>query len=191
MDEQIQGTWIDNRSGRSIFVDDIIMDGDKMIVKTSAGIIDGEVFSNHFIKVSDKEISESEAKVLPKQDIVKTMNENIDPEYKVELNKDHDTLKQNNNDILDHPLTTSYNKIENTEHNINYNLIDKVVKKTNYHANIDMRLYDGNVPIDEFKMLVNVFDVSINDIADYIIDKYFDKSEIKKCIYDSFEKLLK
>lgn len=191
MDEQIQGTWIDNRSGRSIFVDDIIMDGDKMIVKTSAGIIDGEVFSNHFIKVSDKEISESEAKVLPKQDIVKTMNENIDPEYKVELNKDHDTLKQNNNDILDHPLTTSYNKIENTEHSINYNLIDKVVKKTNYHANIDMRLSDDNVPIDEFKMLVNVFDVSIGDIADYIIDKYFDKLEIKKYIYDSFEKLLK
>ncbi len=191
MDEQIQDTWIDNRSGSSIFVDDIIMDGDKMIVKTSAGIIDGEVFSNHFIKVSDKEISESEAKVLPKQDIVKTMNENIDPEYKVELNKDHDTLKQNNNDILDHPLTTSYNKIKNTEHNINYNLIDKVVKKTNYHANIDMRLSDDNVPIDEFKMLVNVFDVSIGDIADYIIDKYFDKLQIKKYIYDSFEKLLK
>lgn len=191
MDEQIQGTWIDNRSGRSIFVDDIIMDGDKMIVKTSHGIIDGEVFSNHFIKVSDKEISESEAKLLPKQDIVKTMNENIDPEYKVELNKDHDTLKQNNNDILDHPLTTLYNMIENKEHNINYNLIDKVVKKANYHANIDMRLSDDNVPIDEFKMLVNVFDVSINDIADYIIDNYFDKSEIKKCIYDSFEKLLK
>lgn len=189
MDEQIQGTWIDNRSGRSIFVDDIIMDGDKMIVKTSVGIIDGEVFSNHFVKVSDKEISESEAKVLPKQDIVKTMNENIDPEYKVELNKDHETVKQDNSDILDRPipLQTSYNKIEP---NINYNLIDKVVKKTNYHANIDMRLSDDNVPIDEFKMLVNVFDVSINDIADYIIDKYFDKSEIKKCIYDSFEKLL-
>ena len=48
MGEDLQGKWLDKRSGKTIIVDDMIMDGDDMLIKTSIGIIRGDIFTNNY-----------------------------------------------------------------------------------------------------------------------------------------------
>ena len=46
MGEDFTGKWIDRRTGKEIYVRDVIMDGDTMCIMSSIGQIDPMVFQN-------------------------------------------------------------------------------------------------------------------------------------------------
>jgi hypothetical protein len=55
---------------------------------------------------------------------------------------------------------------------------------------LDVNVIWDNIPISELKMLKNIFDISNEEIAEYIYDNYCTDVEIKKAISDAIQRMI-
>ena len=191
----VKGIWIDKRNGRKINVNDCIIDGDNMVITSSIGLIPVNIFSDYFIRMSDEQYNTNTYGILPEtptDKINEAINVGIDPDMKVEQNDtyktvDTDTNENNQNSSNQNSSNqnssnqNSSNKananIENSSIN-NYALIDKVFKKNGSKTEIEFTIDTTNWPLSELKMLINIFDVTVKDIATYIIENHTDKTSL-------------
>ena len=195
--EGIAGPWIDRRTGKTVIVRDAIQDGDQMIIISSVGQIPAEVFQNYFVQISEEEYSAASlgiSKEVTGSELVQQINRGLDSELQI---------KQTNQITLDTPIggpTTETTRtetitenpqvkqspiIETKQENIvsesqNINLIKKVFEKHTNEPTINFNINIDEWPVAQLKMLISVFDVSFDEISDYIINEYLTPKILKE-----------
>ena len=180
MGEEFTGKWVDRRTGKEIYVRDVIMDGDTMCIMSSIGQIDPMVFQNYYVKISEEEYSANNIRPeVSGQQLINEINKGLDNDERIS------NVKHTNNITLDTPIgnngqpvttQTTKNKkesIKQTPQSLNNEiLIKKVFEKHNTKPVIDFNVNLDNLPIEQLKMLINVLDVSFDEISSYIIKHY-------------------
>lgn len=186
MGEDFTGKWLDRRSGKEIFVRDVIMDGDTMCIMSSIGQIDPNVFQQYYVKVSEEEYSASNIKPqVSGQQLLNEINKGLDESERIT------TVTHTNNITLDTPIgnngkpvTTqaTQNKketIKQTKQSINNEtLIKKVFDKHTTEPLVDFNVNLDDWPIEQLKMLITVLDVSVDEISTYIIKNYLSEETL-------------
>lgn len=188
MGEDFTGKWLDRRTGKEIFVRDVIMDGDTMCIMSSIGQIDPNVFQQYYVKVSEEEYSASNIKPqVSGQQLLNEINKGLDESERIT------TVTHTNNITLDTPIgnngkpvTTqaTQNKketLKQTKQSINNEtLIKKVFDKHTTEPVVDFNVNLDDWPIEQLKMLINVLDVSFDEISTYIIKNYLSEEILIK-----------
>lgn len=191
--EGIAGPWIDRRTGKTVIVRDAIEDGDQMIIISSVGQIPAEVFQNYFVKTSEEEYSAESlgiSKEVTGSELVQQINRGLDSDLQI---------KQTNQITLDTPIGGSTTETTRTEpqqvtqspiietkqenkvsESQNINLIKKVFEKHKNEPTINFNINIDEWPVAQLKMLISVFDVSFDEISDYIINEYLTPKILKE-----------
>lgn len=168
-DAQISGKWVNKRTGQVINVRDAIIEGDNMIVISDMGQIDMNDFSRDYIQQSDEvyeapKVTQASTSIL--NDII-----NEDP-----------TIVSNSVNPLEVPLTQVNKPVssaQQSKQNIgHYEMIDKIFVKNESKPKIKFEIEWANFPAKELQMLVDYFDVSIEDIAKYISNTFVEQQLI-------------
>ena len=165
-DAQISGKWVNKRTGQVINVRDAIIEGDNMIVISDLGQIDMNDFSRDYIQQSDEVY---EAPKIP-QAPTATIGEII---------KEDPTVVSDGVNPLEVPLTQINNPVKQSKQNIgHYEMIDKIFVKNETKPRISFEIEWANFPAKELQMLVDYFDVSIEDISKYISNTFVEQQLI-------------
>ena len=155
----ISGKWMNKKTGETIIVRDSFMDdSNNMILLTSKGNMNMDEFSKYYIQASD-ELYDSTGKVIG--------NEPVSPN-EIKFSNDTPVMNKTNSYSLNTPFVDKpITKINNTTLN-NFDLIDKIFKKIESKPFADLKIEWADFPEKELSMLVNYFDVELDDIAAYI-----------------------
>ena len=186
----ISGKWVHKTTGNIINVRDAILEGDDLIVMTDRGQISGEDFSRNYIQMSDEEYdmkgniigNASKNQTQQKQTTQSTQPKMFDdPQPSTPMQP-----------MIDQPYIPDYEdqsypakKVESES----IKLIKKLFEKTESKPEISVDIKWADFPKIELNMLINVFDVSKEDIANYM-RTYLDDEEIKISIGKFIEKML-
>ena len=195
VDSDMSGTWYKTHpqfNGPDVLhVRDAIMDGNDMIVITDHGNMSMGEFANNYFKQSDKEydlegneiINTATKPKLPLDSIPKPAstpkpNLPINNTSNIDYNVLVEGLEGSPMDIIN---PSSYNKVETpnnsavlgiTTKNDTNDAIYKVFSKLNDVPQLNVSINWDNFPKTEIDMLMKYFDVSLSEIAAYIVDNY-------------------
>ena len=175
----ISGKWINKKTGETIIIRDSIIDGDKMVLISNKGNIDFNIFSRDYIQASDEVYNES-GQVVSTQPVKTAEVIEIDNQTPVY------TSEENNLEVpINSPRAEQKSNIKNFE------LIDKIFKKTESKPEADLKINWANFPQNELSMLVNYFDVEIEDISRYIGKYLINDDLLQNALFDFLSKKLK
>ena len=188
----ISGKWTNIHNGQEIFVRDSFIDGDNMIVRTIDGnIIPMTEFSNNYVQ--SEEVDEATARSVIQQPVAPQSYGDIKPDFgeKVILKNDDtksSNIKPNNLDqASQHVENYKEDKIEDKLFR-KKTLIGKIFEKISTKPNIKLTFDWTEYPEKEMSMLMEYFDVSNDDIANYIYKTYFNENIIKESILKLIQK---
>lgn len=174
--EGITGKWTNKLTGEVINVRDSIIDGDDMIIISDKGNLSMLDFSQNYIQISDEvyensiqyqpinydnDINEIDLSIKPDNEY-NNMSINtkvVNDDYTVELQRDPIVIQKNN----------EYNSYEE---NSNLLMIDKLFKKIDFNPVINIDINPVGWPQNQLKMLIDIYDVTPNEIAQYLIREY-------------------
>lgn len=163
----ISGKWINKRTGETVIIRDSIIDGDKLVLISNKGNLSFDSFSRDYIQASD-EVYDDSGRVIKTE--APKVSEIVDKPEKIDLSKapqstvDIDTETGEIN-ILNSPISVNNNESKSIN---NFELIDKIFKKIESKPKADLKITWAGFPEKELSMLVNYFDVKLEDIAQYI-----------------------
>lgn len=192
----ISGKWINIHSGQEIFVRDSFIDGDNMIVRTIDGnIIPMTEFSNNYVQ--SEEVDEETAKSVIQQPVAPQSYGDIKPDFGEKVILKNDDTKNNN--IKPSNLDTVSQYVENHKEDKaedkledklfrKKTMIGKIFEKISTKPNINLTFDWTEYPEKEMGMLMEYFDVSNDDIANYIYNTYFNENIIKESILELIQK---
>lgn len=192
----ISGKWTNIHNGQEIFVRDSFIDGDNMIVRTIDGnIIPMTEFSNNYVQ--SEEVDEATARSVIQQPVAPQSYGDIKPDFgeKVILKNDDtkdNNIKTNNLDAASRYVET--HKEDKAEDKLEDKLfrkktmIGKIFEKISTKPNINLTFDWTEYPEKEMSMLMEYFDVSNDDIANYIYKTYFNENIIKESILKLIQK---
>ena len=188
----ISGKWTNIHNGKEIFVRDSFIDGDNMIVRTIDGnIIPMTEFSNNYVQ--SQEVDEATARSVIQQPVAPQSYGDIKPDFgeKVILKNDDtkdNNIKTNNLDAASRYVET--HKEDKVEDKLfrKKTMIGKIFEKISTKPNIDLTFDWTEYPEKEMSMLMEYFDVSNDDIANYIYKTYFNENIIKESILKLIQK---
>lgn len=189
MNEQmgISGKWMDKRTGQIIHVRDSIIDGDMMIVISDHGQIDMTEFSQFYIQTSD-EIYNEQGQIIDNKPANVSEIYNTESYYPSVNNVETTNF---NNEILNKPDIITDIIIPESKPTINnFDLIDKLFKKKNYEPVIKIDIDKNGCPINELKMLMDIYDIQVSDISKYLVYEYIKPEYIQAAVSDFIEQLL-
>lgn len=182
--DMISGKWTNRLTGETINVRSSVMEGDNMVIITDKGMIDMMDFSQHYIQVSD-EVYDNHGNIVSDEtfnttDLVKMESEKIN--RSVLLSKPLSNVQSVLNTKSEITIETS------NINNSNFELIDKVFRKVISEPRINLEIDWFDYPKNKIEMIIDTFDITIDEISDYIYNKYFNKEEILKLINQFIEK---
>lgn len=197
----ISGTWTNKVTGKTVQVRSSIMDGDNMVILTNDGMIDMMEFSRNYIQISE-EVFDQNGNVI--QNYQESFNNDtpmnaFNDSPKHTFNDDELSVLMGTRNVYGITEDTNINVITNNpkESEIristmpeNFKYIDKVFNKLPYDINIKLEIDWNSIPKDKLAMLVDIFDISTDDIASYIYDKYFNKDIVIAEIQNKLNNLL-
>lgn len=179
----ISGKWINKNNGIIINVRNSVIDVDEMILVTDHGTISMTEFTNNYIQASDE---------------VYDMNGNVVSSSPVEFGEILQPKKTDYEEYgfsLDKPLvsnnvTVAVKPVESTkESNLsNYDLINKLFIKTKFEPKITINIDSNNFPKEQIKMLMDIYDISLDDISNYINKNYLTSEIINNSLSAFIEK---
>lgn len=190
------GKWTNKNTGKEIFVRDCFQDGDHMVIMTNEGQLNMQEFSQNYIQLEEGEIipdiNDLYGGNQNPNSLLAQINKGIDKEDQIGfVNKEQmnttnttDVSSVQNKDILLKGLGEK--KIENP----NYKLIKKVFDKFPVERSVEFEIFKDEWPIQEFNMLVNVLDVPLKDICEYIIENYLNKEKLAEYLASYFEEYI-
>ena len=192
----ISGKWTNIHNGQEIFVRDSFIDGDNMIVRTIDGnIIPMTEFSNNYVQ--SQEVDEATARSVIQQPVAPQSYGDIKPDFgeKVILKNDDaidNNIKTNNLDtasqyVENHKEDKAEDKLEDKLFR-KKTMIGKIFEKISTKPNINLTFDWTEYPEKEMSMLMEYFDVSNDDIANYIYKTYFNENIIKESILKLIQK---
>lgn len=174
----ISGKWVNKHTNNIINVRDSIIDGDQMIIISDIGQIDMKDFSENYIQISDEDYT-------PSQSITGNGLVNIESLYNIDPTLMAQPIIENNKEIIKQPVVNQPIVEENnTTHNDNYNLIDKLFKKINFTPKVIINIESSNYPTDKLNMLKEIYDITNEDISNYIRLNYIYPEIINSAIND-------
>ena len=178
------GKYIHKSTGNVIHVRDCFQDGDSLVIMSDQGQLDMKQFSEYF------QVEEGEEMYIPnlqdlyggqpqnKNQLLAQINQGLDPEDRIKLDKNDNKIAIG---------TTAESKVEVKPTNKNEDLIKKVLDKFPVERTINFEIVEEEWPFKEFNMLVNVLDVPLKDICDYVIDNFLDKDHLSESLSKYFE----
>lgn len=181
----IQGRWINRMNGNIVNVRDSIINGDDMIVITDRGQISMEEFSRNYVQAST-DIYDEHGNVIGKEDInpadiammsrQKVNNNKINYHPKKEskpettqdiLDEDMEQFINTSDDLLHTPLQQNTANNQKSKESEKTKLIKTIFEKsTQPEINLDIEW--AAFPKNELEMLMNYFNVTQDEIAEYI-----------------------
>ena len=188
----ISGKWTNIHNGQEIFVRDSFIDGDNMIVRTIDGnIIPMTEFSNNYVQ--SEEVDEATARSVIQQPVAPQSYGDIKPDFGEKVILKNDDTKDNN--IKTNNLDTTSQHVENHKEDKaedklfrKKTMIGKIFEKISTKPNINLTFDWTEYPEKEMSMLMEYFDVSNDDIANYIYKTYFNENIIKESILKLIQK---
>lgn len=188
----ISGKWTNIHNGQEIFVRDSFIDGDNMIVRTIDGnIIPMTEFSNNYVQ--SEEVDEATARSVIQQPVAPQSYGDIKPDFGEKVILKNDDTKSNN--IKPNNLDQASQHVENHKEDKfedklfrKKTLIGKIFEKISTKPNIKLTFDWTEYPEKEMSMLMEYFDVSNDDIANYIYNTYFNENIIKESILKLIQK---
>lgn len=186
---QITGKWFNPHSGDVINVRDSLIDGDEMYLITDKGRMSMQKFQQYLQVDENDAIPNGPVVPQPSADIksqlaVTTTNEGaLSPDLDIFVDKTIQELPKTNNEqpIFQQPVQSSAT-VNTHKENKSFEMIDKIFTKSNIVPKIKLIIEDDNFPYNELAMLMEYFDVSPDDIAEYVKDKFITGDIIKDCI---------
>ena len=188
----ISGKWTNIHNGQEIFVRDSFIDGDNMIVRTIDGnIIPMTEFSNNYVQ--SEEVDEATARSVIQQPVAPQSYGDIKPDFGEKVILKNDDTKSNN--IKPSNLDQASQHVENHKEDKfedklfrKKTMIGKIFEKISTKPNIKLTFDWTEYPEKEMSMLMEYFDVSNDDIANYIYNTYFNENIIKESILKLIQK---
>ena len=188
----ISGKWTNIHNGQEIFVRDSFIDGDNMIVRTIDGnIIPMTEFSNNYVQ--SEEVDEATARSVIQQPVAPQSYGDIKPDFGEKVILKNDDTKSNN--IKPNNLDQASQHVENHKEDKfedklfrKKTMIGKIFEKISTKPNIKLTFDWTEYPEKEMSMLMEYFDVSNDDIANYIYKTYFNENIIKESILKLIQK---
>lgn len=188
----ISGKWTNIHNGKEIFVRDSFIDGDNMIVRTIDGnIIPMTEFSNNYVQ--SEEVDEATARSVIQQPVAPQSYGDIKPDFGEKVILKNDDTKSSN--IKPSNLDQASQHVENHKEDKfedklfrKKTMIGKIFEKISTKPNIKLTFDWTEYPEKEMGMLMEYFDVSNDDIANYIYTTYFNENIIKESILKLIQK---
>ena len=160
----VTGRWINRNTGDVINVrDSFIDDSNNMFLMTDRGQLSMDEFTKYYIQASD-EVYDMSGKVVDTKPV--ESNELSFAVDNKELQADPIYLGGGMDGKIDVPKPIK-----------NFELIDKIFKKTDSKPEVNLKINWADFPEKELLMLVNYFDVKKEEIASYI-GEYLINSEL-------------
>lgn len=192
----ISGKWTNIHNGTEIFVRDSFIDGDNMIVRTIDGnIIPMTEFSNNYVQ--SEEVDEATARSVIQQPVAPQSYGDIKPDFGEKVILKNDDTKDNNikpsnlDQVSQYAENHKEDKVEDKVEDKLFRkktLIGKIFEKISTKPNINLTFDWTEYPEKEMSMLMEYFDVSNDDIANYIYKTYFNENIIKESILKLIQK---
>lgn len=171
----IEGKWYNKRTGKTVTVKDMMMSDEGMqIFTTDNQLIDGDEFSRDYIQCDDTVYDTNGNSTGTTEPIdYESMFAEADPQ------------------ALDTPV---YNKTTNVEIpvvvNKKFDTLDSLFSKLDKLPDVNCSISWKKIPKSELKMLKTYFDITDEDIAEYVYTKYCTPETIKISIKDAITKLI-
>lgn len=184
------GKYIHKSTGQTIYVRDSVQDGEKLLIISDKGQMTMKEFGE-YIQVEEGEdiyipsINDLYGDRKPNQQLLAEINRGIDPADRIKVGQNNSGVHTEVSNDGSTVITTIATKQEPI--NKNYELIKKVLDKFPIERTINFEIVEEEWPFKEFNMLVNVLDVPIKDICDYVIDNFFDKEHLSLALSKYFE----
>lgn len=159
----VSGRWINKKTGQVINVRDSFIDGDSMVIMSDRGQIPFDEFSQYYIQASD-EVYDDSGRVIDTKSVELSDITDID---NTGNNISHIEEQKIVNELTT-PFGSSGSKVIVEESGKNFGLIDKIFKKKESRPKLQLKIDWADFPNKELSMLVDYFDVSKEEIADYI-----------------------
>ena len=177
---QITGKWYNKRTGKTITVRDSYFDSDGMQVMTSSGsMISGDEFTRDYIQCDDNVYDENGNPTGEHEEVDYEAMFSGMKSSTAEMNYAADTLLKQDAQPLQQPTQPQNNPA-----------LDKLFSKLDDYPTLDINIKWDKIPISELNMLKNIFDLTNDDIAEYIYNNYCTDVEIKKAISESISRML-
>lgn len=206
MGEDFTGYWLDRRTGKKIFVRDAIQDGDELVILTSEGQVPTEIFQQFYIKMSDEEFSSTGVtqEITDKNQMLSLINNGLESTDKIVSDNKHNQNNFSLDTVIGEiPQQTQPSLAQNTQStvsdnnepkftlsDVNKKLIQKVLEKNPIDNLIVFNCEIEKLPVKEFELLIETFDISIDDICKYIINEYFNKDKLLEPFKEYFKTAL-
>lgn len=175
----IEGKWYNKRTGRTITVKDMMMSDEGMqIFTTDNQLIDGDEFSRDYIQCDDT--------VYDTNGNATGTSESVDYESMFGGIDTDQSVFNNNTSLYDDPAPT----IESTVANKKFDTLDSLFSKLENLPEVSCSISWKKIPKSELKMLKTYFDITDEDIAEYVYVKYCTPETIKTSIKDAITKLI-
>jgi len=179
----ISGKWYNKRTGKTIMVRDSYFDDAGMQVMTSDGqMINGDEFSRDYIQCDDTIYDENGQSTGQSEEIdYEAMFSGMQPST-IEMDYATDALLKQDAQVIK-PTVTAVQSENNPA-------LDKLFSKLDDYPSLDINIKWDKIPISELNMLKNIFDLTNDDIAEYIYNNYCTDVEIKKAISEAITRML-
>ena len=175
----IEGKWYNKRTGKTITVKDMMMSDEGMqIFTTDNQLIDGDEFSRDYIQCDDT--------VYDTNGNATGTSESVDYESMFGGIDADQSVFNNNTSLYDDPVPT----IESTVVNKKFDTLDSLFSKLEKLPEVSCSISWKKIPRSELKMLKTYFDITDEDIAEYVYVKYRTPERIKASIKDAITKLI-
>lgn len=174
----IEGKWYNKRTGRTITVKDMMMSDEGMqIFTTDNQLIDGDEFSRDYIQCDDT--------VYDTNGNATGTSESVDYESMFG-GIDTDPSSFSNTSLYNEPIAI----VESTVVNKKFDTLDSLFSKLENLPEVSCSISWKKIPKSELKMLKTYFDITDEDIAEYVYVKYCTPETIKTSIKDAITKLI-
>ena len=187
---QITGKWYNKRTGKTITVRDSYFDDAGMQVMTADGqMINGDEFSRDYIQCDETIYDENGQSTGQSEEIdydamFSGMQTSAQGSQTPAQGVNFDTYTVFKQDAQVIKPTVPVVQPENNP------ALDKLFSKLDDYPSLDINIKWDKIPISELNMLKNIFDLTNDDIAEYIYNNYCTDIEIKKSISNAITRML-
>ena len=174
----IEGKWYNKRTGQTVVVRDMMMSDDGMqIFTTDNQLIDGDEFSRDYIQCDDT-VYDSRGNATGTTEPI-----------------DYDSMfagmnTETNQIPVEHGYINSVPTIEQPVVNKKFDTLDSLFSKLEKLPDVNCSISWKKIPKSEIKMLKTYFDITDDDIAEYVYTKYCTPETIKASIKEAIIKLV-
>ena len=183
-DFNITGTWINRMTGDKITVRNTFIDGDNMIIQSSDGRQISMAEFQNYIQMEDNNEYDEQGHVVGKSsnnDMGLNIG-NIEKERRVVVGSNFERKVVDNS--FEDPFENKKKpkKPETKKESESDILLRKLFEKVNLDVDVKVDLDCTNFPSKELNMLQMIYDVTLDEISDYIIKHVIDETLFKAAV---------